>query len=198
MKKITINEAIIVEGKYDKIKLSSIIDAFIIQTDGFKVFKDKEKIALIKKIAEKQGIIILTDSDVSGFKIRQFVKSITKSENIKNAYIPQVIGKETRKEHASKENLLGVEGINTEVLKNILIECSTKKNTSTHQKVITKLIFYEDGYIGNHNSRNMRTKLLEYLDLPKYISTNSLLEIINILMSFEEYSIFTKSQMEEL
>ena len=113
---IKIKEAVIVEGKYDKIKLSGILDAVIIETDGFGIFKDKEKQKLIRFLAENKGIIIMTDSDSAGFKIRSFIQNITKSENIKNVFMPDIYGKEKRKTEASKEGKLGVEGIKKEII----------------------------------------------------------------------------------
>ncbi|MDE6725172.1 MAG: toprim domain-containing protein, partial [Ruminiclostridium sp.] len=114
---IKVKQAVIVEGKYDKIKLSSVIDGLIITTDGFSVFKNKEKINLIRKLAENQGIIILTDSDSAGFKIRNYIKGCTQKGNITNIYIPDIFGKEKRKTTPSKEGKLGVEGIPIDVLK---------------------------------------------------------------------------------
>ena len=114
---IKVKQAVIVEGKYDKIKLSSIIDGLIITTDGFSIFKDKEKTALIRRLAENQGIIILTDSDSAGFKIRNYIRGCTQKGKITNIYIPDIFGKEKRKAVPSKEGKLGVEGVSTDILK---------------------------------------------------------------------------------
>ena len=144
---IKINEAVIVEGKYDKIKLSGILDTVIIETDGFAIFKDKEKQQLIRFLSEKRGIIIMTDSDSAGFKIRSFINGITKSENIKNVYIPDVYGKEKRKTEMSKEGKLGVEGVKVQVIIDALEKAGVlcEETETTERKEITKLDLYEDG-----------------------------------------------------
>lgn len=186
---IKINEAVIVEGKYDKIKLSGILDTIIIETDGFAIFKDKEKQQLIRFLAEKRGIIILTDSDSAGFKIRSFIKGITKSENVTNVYIPDIYGKEKRKSEFSKEGKLGVEGMKTEVIveglkKAGVIYCENDKKTG-HE--ITHTDFFEDGISGGENSSLIRKALAKELCLPEKISSSSLLKIINSYMTYEEY-----------
>ena len=130
---ISIKEAIIVEGKYDKMRLKSAVDATIIETNGFRIFKDKEKVNLIKQLAQKQGIIILTDSDSAGFLIRNHLRGIVPQEQIKNAYIPQIKGKEKRKDHPSKEGTLGVEGVDEDIilkaLQNAGAVCNKEKQT---------------------------------------------------------------------
>ncbi len=186
---IKINEAVIVEGKYDKIKLSGILDTIIIETDGFAIFKDKEKQQLIRFLAEKRGIIILTDSDSAGFKIRSFIKGITKSENVKNVYIPDIYGKEKRKSEFSKEGKLGVEGMKPEIIvdglkKAGVIYCENDKKTG---REITHTDFFEDGISGGENSSLIRKALAKELCLPEKISSSSLLKIINSYMTYEEY-----------
>lgn len=185
---IKIKQAVIVEGKYDKIKLSSILDAVIIETDGFKIFKDKEKQNLIRKIAEICGILILTDSDSAGFKIRSFISGAVPSDKIMHAYIPDILGKERRKDVPSKEGKIGVEGIPAAIildaLKHAGVICA---ETSEPKKKITKYDLYEDGITGKTNSKNTKAHLLKYIDLPERISTNSLLQILNIFMTYEEY-----------
>lgn len=186
---IKIKEAVIVEGKYDKIKLSGIIDTVIIETDGFAVFKDKEKQKLIRFLAEKRGIIIMTDSDSAGFKIRNFINGITKSENIKNVYIPDIYGKEKRKTEVSKEGKLGVEGMKTEVIMSALqkagVICS--ENDKKESREITHTDFFEDGISGGENSSEIRKALAKQLQLPERISASSLLKIINTYMTYDEY-----------
>lgn len=186
---IKLNEAVIVEGKYDKIKLSGLIDAVIIETDGFGIFKDKEKQKLIRFLADTKGIIIMTDSDSAGFKIRSFINGITKSENIKNVYIPDVYGKEKRKTEASKEGKLGVEGINKDLILEALSKAgvSALENSKLTSREITKTDFFEDGIVGKDNSSSLRKKLAVSLDLPERISSSSLLKIINSYMTYEEY-----------
>lgn len=186
---IKIREAVVVEGKYDKIKLSGILDTVIVETDGFAIFKDKEKQDLIRFLSEKRGIVIMTDSDSAGFKIRSFIKGITKSENIKNVYIPDVYGKEKRKTEASKEGKLGVEGMKTEVIMSALkkagVFCSENEKKQTRE--ITRTDFFEDGISGRENSSEIRKALAKSLDLPERISASALLKIINLYMTYDEY-----------
>lgn len=186
---IKINEAVIVEGKYDKIKLSAILDTIIIETDGFAIFKDKEKQKLIRFLSEKRGIIIMTDSDSAGFKIRNFINGITKSENIKNVYIPDIYGKEKRKTEASKEGKLGVEGMKTEVIMSALEKAGVfcAQNDKAESREITRTDFFEDGISGRENSSEIRKALAKKLELPERISASSLLKIINTYMTYDEY-----------
>ena len=186
---IKIKEAVIVEGKYDKIKLSNILDTVIIETDGFAIFKDKEKQKLIRFLAEKRGIIIMTDSDSAGFKIRSFIKNITKSENVKNVYIPDVYGKEKRKTEASKEGKIGVEGMETQIIIDALKKACVgfEENRQNKSEEITHTDFFEDGVSGGENSSALRKILAKSLDLPEKISSSALLKIINSYMTYEEY-----------
>lgn len=186
---IKVKEAIVVEGKYDKIKLSGIVDAVIIETDGFGIFKDKEKQKLVRFLAEKRGIIVLTDSDSAGFKIRSFIQNITKCENIKNVFIPDIYGKEKRKTEASKEGKLGVEGIKKEIILDALekagVFCDENKNATARE--ITHTDFFEDGISGGENSSAIRKSLAKELDLPERISASALLKLINSYMTYDEY-----------
>ena len=197
---IKIKEAVIVEGKYDKIKLSAIIDTVIIETDGFAVFKDKEKQKLIRFLAEKRGIIIMTDSDSAGFKIRNFINGITKSENIRNVYIPDVYGKEKRKTEMSKEGKLGVEGMKPEIIMSALekaaVLCDENEKTECHK--ITHTDFFEDGISGGENSSEIRKALAKQLDLPERISSSALLKIINVYMTYDEYKEAVKTVKNKL
>lgn len=186
---LKINEAVIVEGKYDKIKLSAVLDTVIIETDGFAIFKDKEKQRLIRFLAEKRGIIIMTDSDSAGFKIRSFINGITKSENIKNVYIPDIYGKEKRKTEMSKEGKLGVEGMKTDVIMSALQKAGVfcTENSKKEGREITRTDFFEDGISGRENSSEIRKVLARELQLPEMISSSSLLKIINAYMTYDEY-----------
>lgn len=186
---IKIKEAVIVEGKYDKIKLSGILDAVIIETDGFGIFKDKEKQKLIRFLAENKGIIIMTDSDSAGFKIRSFIQNITKSENIKNVFMPDIYGKEKRKTEASKEGKLGVEGIKKEIILDALEKAGVFCDESQRNNVveITHTDFFEDNVSGGENSSLIRKALAKELDLPERISSSSLLKLINSYMTYDEY-----------
>lgn len=186
---IKINQAVIVEGKYDKIKLSGIIDALIIETDGFGIFKDKEKQRLIRFLAETKGIVIMTDSDSAGFKIRSFINGITNSENIKNVYIPDVYGKEKRKTEVSKEGKIGVEGISKDIIIEALhkagIDCDENERTSA--QIVTKTDFFLDGVSGREQSSYIRKELAKSLGLPERISASSLLKVINLYMTYDDY-----------
>ena len=185
---IKIEQAIIVEGKYDKIKLSSIVDAVIIETDGFAIFKDKEKQKLIQNLAKTKGIIVLTDSDSAGFIIRSFVGGSVEQSNVTHVYIPDIFGKEKRKDNPSKEGKLGVEGIPVDLIKEAFEKAGvTYSKTATKSKEITSADFFEDGISGGKNSKALRNELLKELDLPLRLSTNSLLKLINIFVTYDEY-----------
>lgn len=180
---------IIVEGKYDKIKLSSIIDAVIIETDGFGIFKDKQKQKLLRMLADKKGLVILTDSDSAGFTIRNFICGFVPKEKIINAYIPDVFGKERRKDAPSKEGKLGVEGVSSSLIKEALekagVLCS--EDNLSEKRVVTKTDFYLDGLTGGNDSKEKRLALLNYLSLPERMTTNALIEIINSFMTYDDY-----------
>lgn len=192
---IKLKEAIIVEGKYDKIKLSSIVDGLIITTDGFGIFKDREKRELIRLLAKKRGIIILTDSDSAGFLIRSHIKGFVTEGEIKNVFVPDIFGKEKRKTAPSKEGKLGVEGISREILESTLEKAGVINRQEQNeglsdqpkQRQVTKTDLFEDGLSGKADSKAKRTLLLSQLDLPERMSTNTLLEAINALYSYEEY-----------
>lgn len=185
MERPRIRQAVIVEGKYDKIKLDSLIDALILPTDGFRIFKDKEMRALIKRLAAESGIVILTDSDAAGFAIRGHLKGMVPQEAITNVYIPDVRGKESRKAHASKEGKLGVEGIDAKTLLNAfaaagLLEGSPPANT------ITKMDLYELGLSGGTGSKALRVALCQRLRLPARLSANMLPAVLSRLLTREE------------
>lgn len=183
---LKIKEAIIVEGKYDKIKLSNIVDTLIIETNGFGIYKDKSRLKFIKKIAKERGIIILTDSDASGFQIRHYIESAVPKSQIKNIYTPDIFGKEKRKTKYSKEGKLGVEGIDSKILLERLsslgIEC-----VDEDRQLITTATLFEDGLSGCAGSKEKRKKLLKTLEFPEFLSSNSFLEVLNSTLTFEEY-----------
>lgn len=184
---IKVRQPIIVEGKYDKIKLESIIDGLIITTDGFRIYKDKEKIELIRAFAEKDGVVILTDSDGAGFQIRNHLKGCVKGGKIYNVYIPDIFGKERRKEKPSKEGKLGVEGINTDILLKAFSDAGIFSEESKQEEWLNKADMMDDGLIGGEGSTELRKKLCKNLKLPERLSTASLLEVLNRLYSREEY-----------
>ena len=186
-----IKEAVIVEGRYDKNKLSQIVDTLILETSGFGIFNDREKRILIRKICEQKGIIIFTDSDGAGFVIRNHLKGLLPKDKVKHAYIPQIIGKEKRKSQASKEGFLGVEGVDDKIIIDSLkkagatfIDCESMVSSDTR---ITKTDFYEDGLSGRDESAILRANMLKLCDLPSHMTANAMLEAINILFSYEEY-----------
>lgn len=183
---IPIKEAIIVEGKYDKIKISSIFDTVIVSTGGFGIFTNKEKQKLIAKLAENQGIIILTDSDRAGFLIRNFICGIVDNKYIRHAYIPQRPGKESRKTEPSKDGFLGVEGIDNETITESINNAATITSGNEGEK-ITKADLYALGFCGRKESSILRNKLLSFLDLPIGITANPLLSILNSLYTPEEF-----------
>lgn len=180
------DKAIIVEGKYDKIKLSSIIDGVIIQTNGFGLYRDKNKRKLIKLFSEKTGIIILTDSDSAGFQIRNYIKSFVDVSTITNVYIPDIFGKEKRKNKPSKEGKLGVEGIPQELLTKAL-EKTIYISEDKKDRFLTSSDLYNLGLSGTRSSKKKRKALIKELDLPEHLSTKSFLDVINNCFTSEEF-----------
>lgn len=193
---LSLRQAVIVEGKYDKIKLSSIIDAVIITTDGFSVFKSKEKLAIIRFYARTTGIIILTDSDAAGFKIRNYLKGAVKDGSVSHVYVPDIFGKERRKAAPSKEGKLGVEGIDKEIILEAFAKAGiTCREEQSDRRRITLTDFYEDGLSGGEGSSDKRRALLNELGLPMLLTTKSMLEMLNTMMSFEEYKELVKNKL---
>lgn len=193
---IKIDCAVIVEGKYDKIRLSNVIDALIIETDGFSIFKDREKQQLIKRLAKTKGILILTDSDSAGFKIRSFIGGSVPQDRVKHAYIPDIYGKERRKSEPSKEGKLGVEGIPGQVLLEALKKAGVTCSEATSPKrEITSYDLYEYGISGRENSKQARALLLKRLGLPERLSSGSLLKLLN---TFTDYEAFTEEASQVL
>lgn len=196
---IKIKEAVIVEGKYDKIKLESILDAPIVTTDGFRIFKDKEKQKFIRSLAEKRGILILTDSDSAGLMIRSFLGGSIKKEYIRHAYVPELSGKEKRKSEASKEGLLGVEGISKEVILKSLERAGVfAQDLPESEDPITKIDLYDDGFFGKENCAEKRKILLKKVSLPSNLSTNALVQMLNVFMTRDEYKNIVKEIEESL
>lgn len=193
---IKIDKVIIVEGRYDKIKLSSMIEGIIIETEGFGIFKDKDKQKLIRKLAETKGIAILTDSDSAGFVIRNFITSIVPKEYITNVYIPDIYGKEKRKDSPSKEGKLGVEGVSAEILKEAFKKAGigVSQSETNERKKITLNDFFDDGLTGDTQSKRKRTDLLKKLDLPERMSTKAMLDILNTFITYDEYKKLVESE----
>ncbi len=187
---IKIKQTIIVEGKYDKIKLSNLVDAVIIPTNGFGLYKDKEKTALIRTLAKKTGIVILTDSDRAGFQIRSRIKSIADGGEIINVYIPDVYGKERRKAAPSKEGKLGVEGMSGEVLLEAFKKAGITADVTDRRpksQMVTKADLLDAGLCGGDRSAEKRAELQKRMGLPERLSANGLLEIINVMYTKEEF-----------
>ena len=189
-----IKEAIVVEGTYDKIRLSQIVDTLIIKTDGFSVYKNKQLMAMIKRIAKEQGIVIFTDSDSAGFQIRSFIKQNIPREYVKHAYIPDIKGKERRKREPGKEGLIGVEGVDNKVLIDALKKAGCEffgENTSRrNSSEITKVHMFKLGFSGGAESKAKRERLLKMLKLPMKMSSNMLLEVLNELFTYDEFCEF--------
>ena len=193
MEKIKLTEAVIVEGRYDKIKVSNLLDAFIIETNGFGIFKDKEKLKFIKKLAAERGIVIMTDSDHAGFMIRNHLLSAIPKEQIKNVYIPDIYGKEKRKATPSKEGKLGVEGMKSEVLLEALKKAGVTCTLAENNDPLTTADLFELGLSGTQNAKENRKKLMQELDLPEFLSTSALLACLNNIMTKEELVIMIDS-----
>ncbi|WP_405353701.1 toprim domain-containing protein [Ruminococcus sp.] len=186
---LKIKEAIIVEGRYDKIKLKNLVDTTIIETNGFRVFSDKEKQSLIRRIAESRGILVFTDSDSAGFVIRNFLRGTVDKSKIKHCYIPQINGKEKRKAHSSKEGFLGVEGVSDEVIVEAIRKSGATvigEEEQSNREEVTKADLYRLGLTGRENSEKLRKALLKNLGMPSYLTTNAMLAAVNCLYSLEE------------
>ncbi|HBA94131.1 MAG TPA: DUF4093 domain-containing protein [Ruminococcaceae bacterium] len=193
--KLRLTQALIVEGKYDKIKLANIVDAFIIETNGFSLFKDKKKLSFIRKLAKERGIIILTDSDHAGFMIRNYISSSVPKEQIINVYIPDIYGKEKRKVQHSKEGKLGVEGMTKEVLLTAFEKAGITAAQIECTDPVNSVDFYDLGLMGGDGSKQKRTELCKALDLPEFLSTSSLISCINHMMTKQEfYDLMQKTQ----
>ena len=184
-----IREVIVVEGRYDKNTLLQVVDATVVESGGFGVFHDKEKLAFLRRLAEKRGLILLTDSDGAGFVIRNYLKGALPKEHIKQAYIPDICGKERRKSKAGKEGLLGVEGMNAEVLLETLRRCGATfegEASAVPAAAITKADMMEKGLVGP-NSAQKRQELLKKLQLPSHMTANALMDALNLLLTREEF-----------
>ena len=185
---VKIKEAILVEGRYDKNTLSQIVDAPILETNGFGIFKDKKQMQLLRQVAEKRGLIVFTDADGAGFVIRNHVKSAIPGKFLKHAYTPDIFGKERRKDKAGREGKLGVEGMKPEIILEALRRAGAAiegENASQSQS-ITKQDMMELGLSGGADASAKRLALLKKLNLPEHMSANALLQALNLLYSLEE------------
>ena len=190
---ISVKEVIVVEGRYDKNTLSQVFDAVIVETSGFGVFNDREKLALLRRLAEARGLVVLTDSDGAGFVIRNFLKGAIDPALVKQAYIPDIAGRERRKRAPSKEGKLGVEGMKPEVLIEALRRAGATlggEEPARRAGGITKATLYELGLSGGPGSAEKRRALLKELDLPEKLSANALLDVLNAL--------YTEAELREI
>ena len=185
---VKIREAILVEGRYDKNTLSQIVDAPILESSGFGIFKDKKQMALLRNVAQKRGLIVFTDSDGAGFVIRNHIKSAIPGKYLKHAYIPDILGKERRKSAPGKEGKLGVEGMSPEVILEALRRAGAtiEGEEEKHVLQITKQDLMELGLSGGPDASAKRLALLKKLDLPEHMSANALLQVLNLLLSLED------------
>lgn len=186
---VKIKEAIVVEGRYDRNTLSQIVDATIFETNGFGIFKNKEQMALLRTVAQKRGLIVLTDSDGAGFVIRNHLKSAIPGAYLKHAYIPDIAGKEKRKAAPGKEGKLGVEGMHPEVILEALRACGATFDDETQDSprtAITKQDFVELGLSGGTDSSVKRLCVQKAMNLPEHMSANALLQALNLLMTADE------------
>lgn len=196
--KIKIRQAIVVEGKYDKIKLSEIIDGVIIVTNGFGIYRNKETIELIRFYAKQRGLVILTDSDSAGNQIRGHIKSIVPEGEITNVYVPEIRGKEKRKAKPSKEGKLGVEGIPSEIIRNAFIRAGLLDDEFIEKSPVTKMDFYDLGLSGSSDSSSLRKRLAEKLDLPVSLSSSALLDAVNTMFDRDDFIGFFSDFYEEI
>ena len=194
MKKLQIAYPIIVEGKYDRMKLLAICEGLIIKTDGFGVFKKDEKAALIRALAKNSPIIVLTDSDGGGRVIRSHISALVPKDRLIQLYIPKIVGKEKRKSEPSKEGFLGVEGMENELLYDLLKPFSSENDSGANEKLLkisqnplSKVDFYVDGLTGGENSSSKRDELAKAFGLPSGMTPNALLEALKVVATYEEY-----------
>lgn len=184
-------KVIVVEGKYDAIRLANLVDAAILRTEGFGVFNDKEKQALLRTLAEKRGLILLTDGDSAGMLIRNYIRGLVPEDRITDVYVPDIYGKEKRKTHPSKEGKLGVEGIPDDILIAALKKAGVGDGSGESQKrpgrEITRLDFYRDGLSGGPGAKAKRLQLQRALGLPERMTGKQLLRIINMMVTYDEY-----------
>jgi len=189
-----VKEVIVVEGRYDKNTLSQVVDAAVVTLNGFSVFNDREKLALLRRLAEARGLILLTDSDGAGFQIRNYLKGALPKEQVKQAYIPDVYGKEKRKRVPGKAGKLGVEGMRPEVLLEALRRCGAtfedEAAPPSPPAALTKADLFSWGLTGGTGSAERRRALLKRLDLPEHLGANGLLEVLNLL--------YTREQVEQI
>ena len=196
---VKIKEAIVVEGRYDKNTLAQIVDAPILETAGFGIFKDKQQLSLLRRVAESRGLIVFTDSDGAGFVIRNHLKSVIPGKFLKHAYIPDIYGKEKRKSAPGKEGKLGVEGMCPEIILEALRKAGAtiEGEEASPRNQITKQDLMELGMSGGPDSSSRRLKLLKKLNLPERMSANAMLQALNLLYSLDELKLIAETLENE-
>lgn len=193
---VKIRQAIVVEGRYDKNTLSQVVDAPIFQTDGFAIMKDTQQMKLLRRVAEKRGLIVFTDSDGAGFVIRNKLKSCIPAQYLLHAYIPDIYGKERRKSAPGKEGKLGVEGMSPQVITDCLLRAGATvegESLTCRQPEITKQDMFDTGLSGGPGSSEKRKTLMKILELPEHMSSNALLQAINLLCTRDEFYRLTET-----
>lgn len=190
---IRLDRPVIVEGKYDKIALENVVDALIITTDGFGIFKNREKCDLIRRLARKNGIIIMTDSDSAGAVIRSYIKKIISDCEIINVYVPELRGKEKRKARPSKSGLIGVEGMSSEIIENALKRSGIFSVKEENRRKITKTDMFVLGLSGREDSSVKRKEFLRFLGLPESLSSSAMLDVLNNMLTADEF--FDKAEL---
>jgi ribonuclease M5 len=194
MEKLKLKQAVIVEGKYDKIKLEGLIDGVILTTNGFRIFKDKAMQGLVRSLAKTCGIILLTDSDSAGFKIRARLAGLVSTGEVINVYVPDILGKEKRKPQRSAEGKLGVEGVALEILREAFARAGVIAETQSRTESITRLDLYEDGLLGGENAAEKRRALFSRLNLPARLSASAALPLLNQMLTREEYKVLMNKE----
>ncbi|MBQ1211474.1 MAG: DUF4093 domain-containing protein [Clostridia bacterium] len=184
---LSVNAVLVVEGKYDRIRLASVTDAPIFTTDGFRIFKDKEQLTLLRRLAKDREVVILTDSDGAGLQIRNYLIGALPDATVRQAYIPPIAGKEKRKSAPSKEGLLGVEGMDTATLEEALRRAGVVTDTPRGTPWCTPQRLYRDGLCGRPDSAAKRKELLQLLQLPTNLSQSRLRDVLNTAVSEQEY-----------
>lgn len=184
-----LKEVVVVEGRYDRIKLQSVVDATVIATNGFRIFSNRDLCLLLRKLAQERGLVILTDSDRGGFRIRGYLRGVVPPQQVKHAYVPELRGKEPRKAKPGREGILGVEGIAPEVILEALRRAGcTFYEEELHKTVcFTRQQLYEDGLFGRADSAIYRKKVLKALSLPEKMTVSTLLGALNAGFTQEEY-----------
>ena len=187
---LRVKEVVVVEGRYDKNTLLQVVDAVVLETSGFGIFNDAQKQKLLRSMADARGLVVLTDPDGAGFVIRNFIKSCVPPERLKQAYVPDIYGKEKRKARPSREGKLGVEGMRAETLIEALRRagaCMEDAKRDENEQKITKADLYRLGLSGRENSAKKRAELIRKMDLPEHMSADALLDVLNATMSREEF-----------